>query len=63
MILKWGSIEVLLTNFALSWFCKFLELSAILEQGKPLKYPNRTKINPKNKMFLKNCKICNNISQ
>jgi hypothetical protein len=28
--------EIFLTNFALSWFCRFLELSAILESSKPL---------------------------
>jgi hypothetical protein len=26
--------------------CRFLELSAILEPGKPLEYLNKTKINP-----------------
>jgi hypothetical protein len=31
-------------NFALSWFCKFLELSAILEPRKPLEYPNKKKL-------------------
>ncbi len=47
MTLKWGSIEVLwsfIDEFCIKLACRFLELTAILELGKPLEHPNKKKV-------------------
>jgi len=46
MTLKWGFVEVLwsfIDEFRIKLACRFLELTAILELGKPLEHPNKKK--------------------
>jgi hypothetical protein len=50
MTLKWGSVEVLwsfIDEFCIKLAWRFLELTAILELGKPLKHLNKKKVQTK----------------